>query len=231
MCGDLTNTYPVRQENQTESPELLNQIKLFKELWGKVDPDIPLLCTCGNHDTGNVPNSFTLRKYNKNYGDDYYSFWAGGCKMIVLNSPLILHPEEALKESKDQSEWLDKELESLKAVQAPHVLVFMHHPLFVADPTEEDKSYSTVSPINFPSILRAEYMKKFEEAGVRAIFAGHYHRNAYGQFGPGIEMITTSAVGFQIGTDEPGMRIVKVYKDHIEHKYWGFEEVPSSIEL
>ncbi len=41
---------------------------------------------------------------------------------------------------------------------------------------------------------------------VRAVFAGHYHRNSYGTLGK-MEMITTSAVGRPLGVDPSGFRV------------------------
>ena len=62
------------------------------------------------------------------------------------------------------------------------------------------------------------------------MFAGHYHRNAYGLAGD-MEMVTTGPVGRPLGEDRSGFRIVSVYETKIEHKYWAMDEVPHKIEL
>ena len=64
-------------------------------------------------------------------------------------------------------------------------------------------------------------VRKFYESGVRAIFAGHYHRNAGGYY-EDLEMVVTSAVGAQ-SMDGPnaksGFRVVTVNENNITHKY------------
>ena len=62
------------------------------------------------------------------------------------------------------------------------------------------------------------------------MFAGHYHRNAYGLAGD-MEMVTTGPVGRPLGEDRSGFRIVSVYETKIEHKYWAMDEVPETINL
>lgn len=84
---------------------------------------------------------------------------------------------------------------------------------------------------------------------VRAVFAGHYHRNSYGTLGK-MEMITTSAVGRPLGVDPSGFRVhgsllrvgwgegltmmatalqvVKVNEDGIEHAYYSLDRLEQS---
>ena len=73
-------------------------------------------------------------------------------------------------------------------------------------------------------------MKLFEENNVTAVFAGHYHRNSYANDGS-MEMITSGPVGKPLGQDPSGFRIVKVFKDHIEHKYYGLDAVPEIVRM
>jgi serine/threonine-protein phosphatase CPPED1 len=44
-------------------------------------------------------------------------------------------------------------------------------------------------------------------------------------------MVTTSAIGAQLGDDKSGMRLVKVLEDAIEHKYYALEDFPEKLEL
>jgi len=197
ICGDLVNAPPSKQED-TENPLNKEQIQVFVNTWAKLDSKIPLVCTCGNHDLDNVPNSITLNKYRAKFGADYYAFWAGGCRFIVLNSTLAISNAECEYESKQQLEWLDKEVIYLQTVKPQHTIVFMHHSLFLEDPNEEDKYYCETSPINFPMRFRIEYLERFHAANVRAVFSGHYHRNAYGK-SKEMEMVTTSALCLPLG--------------------------------
>lgn len=40
------------------------QIKDFKTIFSAVDPEIPLVCVCGNHDVGDSPTVETVTKYD-----------------------------------------------------------------------------------------------------------------------------------------------------------------------
>ena len=60
----------------------------FKETMAGIDPSIALLCLCGNHDLGNLPNKATVDLFTSRFGSDYFAFWAGGCRCLVLNSSL-----------------------------------------------------------------------------------------------------------------------------------------------
>lgn len=73
-------------------------------------------------------------------------------------------------------------------------------------------------------------LNKLYEGGVRYIFCGHYHRNAGGKF-KDLELVVTSAIGAQLGSDKSGFRVVKVYEDKIWHEYFAVEDVPKQVTL
>ena len=64
-------------------------------------------------------------------------------------------------------------------------------------------------------------------SGVRYFFSGHLHYNAETSYKDS-EIITTSAIGAQLGSDESGFRIVKVSQDGVKHVYVRFEDVSNS---
>jgi hypothetical protein len=105
----------------------------------------------------------------------------------------------------------------------------MHHPACFKSINEDTDKY-----YNLPKECRAELLKTLHENNVDAVFSGHYHQNAYVKDGP-LELITTSSCGISIAQKKPksplGFRIVKVYPDHIEHKYYGFDDLPKNITL
>lgn len=71
VCGDLVNAFPWEKFNDP-------QVADFKKIFNELDPNIPLICVCGNHDVGDSPTQESLLKYRSNFGDDFYSFWVGG---------------------------------------------------------------------------------------------------------------------------------------------------------
>ena len=55
-------------------------------MFAELRSDIPLICVCGNHDVGNIPTKESVEEYRRNFGDDFFSFWVGGVKFIVINT-------------------------------------------------------------------------------------------------------------------------------------------------
>lgn len=125
-------------------------------------------------------------------------------------------------------------LDLYDSCQSPvHTIVFQHHPWFLHRPDEQDMFFMSdcpgeqVSAMNFPLSIRRPALNMLKQHGVRAVFAGHLHRNSHG-WDEGLEMITTSAVGMQLGPDKSGLRIVKVWQDDIEHCYFDVDNLPST---
>jgi len=217
VCGDLTNATP-------KHPRYDAQVSQYKRDFSEIDEDIPLVCVCGNHDIGNRPTPASIDIYKKNFGDDYFAFWVGGAFNIVLNSSVLKDPSGAPKILDAQYEWLDQQLEDAQKAEAKHIFIFQHHPLFLTQPDEDDQYF------NIPLVRRTPLVKKLQQADVRAVFAGHYHRNSHGRAGT-MEMITTGPVGMPFGKATSGFRIVTVHEDHIQHQYYGLDDVPQTIDL
>lgn len=215
ICGDLVDAMPGTKYRSAQEEDF---IKVLKEL----HPDIPLVCVCGNHDVGNTPTPSAIQDYRDKFGDDYFTFYCAGVKFIVLNSQYFEDPSLVQELASEQELWLDQQLEDAKSGKYNHVIVFQHIPLFLRNPDEEKEYF------NFEVELRKKLLKKFHDAGVRAIFCGHYHRNA-GGFYKDLEVVVTSAVGCQLGTDKSGFRVVKVDENSIKHKYYAFEDAPKTI--
>ncbi|AWP17391.1 putative calcineurin-like phosphoesterase domain-containing protein 1 [Scophthalmus maximus] len=60
--------------------------------------------------------------------------------------------------------------------------------------------------------------------GVKAVFSGHYHRNAGGCH-DGLDMVVSSAIGCQLGRDAHGVRVVVVTADGVVHRYHDLEQL------
>lgn len=60
--------------------------------------------------------------------------------------------------------------------------------------------------------------------GVKAVFSGHYHRNAGGCH-DGLDMVVSSAIGCQLGEDTHGIRVVVVTADKVIHRYHSLEQM------
>ena len=207
ITGDLVNDKS-RQEQWDE----------FIRLTSLIRKDIPIYITPGNHDIGNNPSDESIRNFTLKFGFDRFSFLHGKCLFIGLNSPII--KAQDIEREQEQFEWLKSKLEKAKNVK--HIVVFSHHPFFIAKP-DEPETYSNIGPET-----RSKYLALFKQYDVKLIFSGHYHNNAYGTY-EGIEMVTTSAVGRPLGEASSGLRVVEVYRRAIKHSYYGIYDVPLTM--
>jgi len=216
--GDIINESPGNREEVR-----LQQVQDVKAAFSNLKSNIPILSVSGNHDVGNTPDKNSIDWYKNHFGDDYYSFWYRRVFYIVLNSQLIYDPQCYPEYSAKQQKWLGEQLVFAKSSTANHIVLFMHIPMFVEDSQEPDQYF------NIPKLTREQLLMKFSEAGISKIFCGHFHRNAGGLWtskedpSKKIEVVVSSAVGCQLGSDKSGYRIVNVKNDQITHQYYSVE--------
>ena len=214
LTGDIIN-------EPGDQKQLAAALKVASQL----DKHIKLYFIPGNHDIGDAPTVELINWYRQKVHRDWYSFNLGTWCFIALNSNIIFNDENAPDEYQKQWQWLNQTFKDAQSQDQQNFIVFMHHSLFMLDPDEPDDDY-----FNIPRRVRYDYLELFRKLKVRAIFAGHRHLNLYAKDGA-TEMITTAPVGMPLGDDPSGFRIVKVYPDHIEHQYYGLDQVPDSIDL
>ena len=212
VCGDLVN--------KTGDPE---QIGFYKRIVKNIEAGVPVYNVPGNHDVGNQPTKEQLANYRQAFGNDYYTFDAGPVRGIVLDSSLIQSPQNAPEEATAQEKWLVQQLIRARQDRVANLIVFQHISYFLTDPQEPDQYF------NIPTETRRRYLQLFHEYGVKHIFAGHYHRNAYGRDGE-IEMITTGPVGKPLGRDQSGFRVVRLTQDGMENRYYELGSIPHLLD-
>ena len=215
VCGDLTHPAP-------GSPGYGEELAKFVRIFGKIDPSIPLIPVAGNHDVGNASRPESVATYERTFGEDHFSFWAGGVRCLVINSSL--YGGKASDPRTSQDSWFHARLEASGKIPSKHLLVFQHHSWFLKDPAEKTGYF------NIPLERRKPALERMKKAGVRAVFAGHYHGNAYGRDGD-LEMVTSGPVGRTLRKDPSGLRIVEVREDRIRHAYHPLDKVPASVSL
>lgn len=196
VTGDLVNT--------TGDPA---QIAEYLRIASKLDKAIPLYNVAGNHDLGNQPTAESLALYRSRFGPDYYTFRVRDMAAFVLDSALLTDEQES---------WLRAGLEKAKKDRVRHLIVFMHHPLFVNNPEEADEYF------NVPKVRRQRLISLFQQYGVKYVFTGHYHKNGVARAGP-LEVVITGPVGKPLGKDPSGFRIVIVRSKRIEHQYYALD--------
>ena len=209
ICGDLIN----KAGDPAQTAEYLR-------ITGKIDRAIRVYAVPGNHDVGNEPTPETLAYYRQHFGLDHYSFTQGSLYGIVLNSAVISAPGKVQGEAAEQEAWLKAEVAKARSSGARHIVVFQHHSWFL-EKADEPTQY-----FNIPIEQRRSYLDILKGAGVRYVFAGHYHRNALGRDGD-LEMITSGPVGQPQGMDSSGIRIVTVRDTGLEHRYYALGNIPN----
>jgi len=218
MCGDLCHAFP------DEEPEIRQRQEAdFKKIFEKLDPEIPFICLSGNHDVSNQPTMETIELYKSSFGDDYFSFWCGGVRFLVLNTQYFEDASKVPELAQKHEQWLNEELDFAKQAGS-RVIVLQHIPWFLRDPDEE-ANYFSIKPN-----IRHVWLEKFKNSGVVHVFAGHLHRNAGGSY-HGMPVTTTTALGAQLGDDVPGLRIVKVWEQKVEQAFYSLDNLPTTIDL
>jgi 3',5'-cyclic AMP phosphodiesterase CpdA len=212
VCGDLVN----RSADSAEIAE-------YKRILGKLDPSIPVYNVPGNHDVGNTPTAATLNAYRGSFGRDYYTFSAPGILGIVLDSNLIRSPERDPQAAREQEAWLEKTLAAAKSNPPEQPVVFQHIPYFLHNPAE------AVNYFNIPEPARRTYLDLLERAGVKYVFAGHYHRTVFAADGS-LSEVVTGAVGKPLGGSVSGFTIVRVNHPTLESRWYGLGEIPNAID-
>jgi 3',5'-cyclic AMP phosphodiesterase CpdA len=150
----------------------------------------------GNHDVLISDNKVDSTPFTSRYGDDRFVYTKGKICVIGLNSSLIMHNDPSEEE---QYEWLKNALES--APENSIKVIFCHHPFFVSDIDEED------GHVAIPKAKRRKYFDLFADNGVSAVFAGHLHHSAEGEY-RGVAMKTTTSAAYQLGEDKPSVRYI-----------------------
>lgn len=190
-----------------------NQLDELLRITSTLDADIPMLWVPGNHDIADdtvVPTARSIANYREVFGDDYYGFDHGDVRMVVMNTVVIDHPENVEDEYREQMEFLERELSA--ATEHAHTIVLGHHPLFLHSPDEDDTYW------NLPAERRLPILELVKSHGIRIGFAGHWHRNSMA-FAEEFEMVTSGPVGYPLGEDPSGIRLVDVGSDRVLHQY------------
>ena len=213
VCGDMTHN----ADDQSQLDEIFRITALL-------DPGIPLYWVAGNHDVGEAPTSESLAIYRERFGQDNYSFDHDGCHFTVINSSVCSDPSNVPEEWQAIVQFLKDDLSTARRNGCDEIILLTHHPLFVEHPDEGDGYFV------LPKERRQTIMEVLREHDTGAVFAGHMHRNAYATDGR-LQMVTTGAVGYPLGDDPSGLRIVTVGGGAITHEYFAMEHLPSSVEL
>jgi len=220
ICGDHTHNledFWSKGDIEGGRRKRLEELVAYKKIYSKLDKNIPLVCVCGNHDVGNKPTTKTIQLYKEEFGDDYFSFWCGGVKFIVLNSQIIQGLETSNALSIAHEKWVDEVFEMKHENEPMHSVVMCHIPPFCWDVQEKDTNF------NWPKGQREMWLDKMLKADVKKVYCSHYHRRAGGNY-KGLEVVVSGALGTHILTKDVPRELRRSKLDEINFKlsYQGF---------
>ncbi len=198
-----------------DDPNVDDQIDEFLSITSHIDDGITVRWVPGNHDIANdfmAPTPESVRAYRDVFGPDHYSFRMSDTLFIALDTPVIDHPEHVPEEWEAQLGFLTDELAHAARSNLDHIIIVGHHPLFVARPDEPDTYW------NLPLERRTVILELLHSAKVKIGFAGHWHRNAIATDGS-FTQVTSGPVGYPLGDDPSGYRIVDVSQSDVRHEY------------
>jgi 3',5'-cyclic AMP phosphodiesterase CpdA len=218
VCGDMVNA--------AGDPR---QVAEVKRVASQLPAHVPLRYVPGNHDVcadSEVPDHATLARYREDFGPDFYAFREADAHFIVLNASVLQHPERVPEELDRQMAWLEHTLRQARREGAAHLIVFTHQPLFLAhaEEADEDPPWAPSPPGRppgywvVPRARRMPVIELFRQHGVHAVFCGHWHRNHEARDGEMIQVLT-GAVGYPLGDDPSGIRLVRLTAAGVEHTY------------
>ncbi len=199
LTGDLVNhTWVEEQWNALE------------EITSRISKDIPVLYIPGNHDVDMKDGKIVMEKYFSHMKYSRFAKKIGNTLLIGIDSNPIKQCYGS-KEEEEQFRWLEKTLKKNKNKRTP--IIFTHHPFFL-ESFDEDEGYFQLS-----KEARKKYFKIFEKYGVKAVFSGHLHQNRVTSYKNYMPVVTTSAIGVQLGKDHSGYRIITVENGKVNHEY------------
>ncbi|MDP6419970.1 MAG: metallophosphoesterase [SAR202 cluster bacterium] len=212
MCGDMV-----------QNPNDQSQVDELFRITALLDDDIDIHWAPGNADVGNAPTPESLALYRERFGPDNYSFEHDGCHFTVINSSVCFNPKNVPDEWESLVRFLSDDLSKARANGCDDVILFAHHPLFLEDADDADSGFV------IPRERRRVILDILHGHEVSAVFAGHWHRNNYAEDG-NLQMVVTGAIGYPLGDDPSGLRVVKV-DSGVTHRYYAMDHIPDSLEL
>jgi predicted phosphodiesterase len=199
-------------------PDSDDEIEFAAQALRKLDG--PVLALPGNHDIGDEPpgqdpeqlvTPERLARWKRFLGTDRWTIEADNWRLIGVNAQLF---GSGLVDEAEQSEWLDEELGAAK--ERP-VALFLHKPLFVESPKDQEESAACLTPA-----ARAGLSKKLSAAGVRLVVSGHLHQSLDRTI-DGVRYYWLPAVAFATpelrgggGAADCGLTIFEFSGNHVE---------------
>lgn len=213
LCGDIADT-----------PAEHGQFETALQIASQVDDETPFHWVPGNHDLAydfTEPQPELLQGYRSRFGKDYYTFRVEEAAFFVVNSTVLSAPDALPGEASAQIDFLRDELTTANSDGAAVRALFTHHPPYIDHPEEPDSMWNISNP------YRRHLLDLLSEHRVSTVFAGHLHRNHETNL-DGLHVITSGSVGYPLGDDPSGYRVVRVTEKGFSHEFVPIDEPPDN---
>ena len=221
-ANDLRPEFVVMGGDMVDDPASEEQLEAVLRITSRLDASIPMFWVPGNHDIAAdtvKPTRHSIDKYREVFGPDYYAFDRGPIRFLVLDTVVLDSPQQVPDELDEQLAWFEREVDRA-GEQQRQVILFGHHPLFVAEAGEPDSYW------NLPRELRRHLLEVIHRGRIKNAFAGHWHRNSIARDGD-FEMVTSGPVGYPLGDDPSGFRLVSINRGAVTHRYAALSDLPT----
>jgi hypothetical protein len=161
LSGSFTTTSVDDADTQTHVAAL----ESFHKMASRISEMIPVLFVPGPNEVGSSPTTETLNRYRSRFGADYFGFWHGGLRVLVLNSALLGCPDGAPSEAARQRQWLDGEIEQSK-LAACQVMIWSHHAWFLPSECPDEAALGPLLPLQ----TRLPLLRALQHHKVRFLF-------------------------------------------------------------
>ncbi len=171
----------------------------------------------GNHDVGDEPpgqdpdqviNDDQLARWDRAFASDRWMLDVGNWRLVGVNAQLF---GSGLAREQAQDQWLDDQLE---AAGKPTAL-FLHKPLFLEQPGDDEVSASCMVPS-----ARIRLLDRLSQSDVRLIVTGHLHQHRDRMIGdlrhlwvPAVAFAAPQALG---GDARCGVMVLDFAQDNME---------------
>jgi len=191
ICGDLVDNLEANWPQGDLKDGRRKRIKwrsTFKKIYSKVSRHIPVIFVIGNYDVESKLSKARLQFGKNQFGGNYFTFWAGGVKFIVLNSEIIQKLDSSDELSIAHEKWLNKELTRQHRKKPVHLVVFCHIPPFCFNVEEKNTKF------NWPRSKRVILLDKMVDANVKKIYCAHFQRRSRRVY-KGLEIVVSEPIG------------------------------------
>lgn len=157
-------------------------VKDFKETMGRLN--LPVYYAAGNHDILSYDSDETYALFSQNFNPPLYKTEYNGvvCLFVYLGSL----PKNIAPSGGTGLDWVEQEL---KKAEGKPVIIFHHIPM-------ADDFYNNRFSSAWPELFKQKWVELINAYHVKAVIAGHFHRDEFHWLGRVPLFVSASVAGY-----------------------------------